>query len=98
MQEKVFENLVRFYNDIEGTYDIYASVKDWEKIVYLGYSYKDRLNILKMLYLNNCRLEDLQNMSLSELLDYIKETDDEYEKDKKYIDKCVALICMYDND
>lgn len=101
MKEKVYENLVKYYNNISDTgawkYDIYASVQEWAEIVYLGYSYQDRLNILKMLYIYNCSLDDLKNMTLDDLLDYIKETDDLYEQDKVFIDECVKLIKMYEN-
>ena len=58
----------------------------------LGYSDKDRLTILKMLYLNNCSLDDLENMSLSDLIDYIKETDDFYDDYKIYYDDCIKAI------
>lgn len=93
MEEEVYENLVRFYNGIEnGNYDIYASIEDFPKIVRLGYSDKDRLAIFKMLYLNNCTLEDLEEMSLNDLMDYIKETDDYFDDDKKYFDDCIKAI------
>lgn len=102
MKEKVYENLVKFYNNVNDTgawkYDIYARVEDFPSIVYLGYSYQDRLNIFKMLYLDNCTLEDLQNMTLKELMEYIEETDDYFIDDVKYFNKCIELIKMYDEN
>lgn len=92
MEKDIYENLVRYYNGIEGTYDIYASIEEFPRLVRLGYCYDDRLAILKMLYLNNCSLDDLLDMSLTALIRYIEETDDCYKDDKKYFDECINEI------
>lgn len=78
--------------NVGANYEIYASVKDYSKYVKCGKTYKERLQIFMMLYMYCPTLEELENWTLKQLLDYIKETNDYYDLDKKYINQCVRLV------
>ena len=69
-----------------------VGVQSWELYVKFGTTNKERLQILIMCYVVNPKLEELNNWTINDLLNYIKETDEYYEKDKEIIERCVNLI------
>lgn len=75
-------------------YNIYSPIRKFKNYVALGKTSKERLQILIMCYVNNPTIEELNNWTLENLLDYIKETDDEeyYGQDMIEIRKCIKLI------
>lgn len=72
--------------------EIHVDFKDFSKIVIRGQSYKDRKELLWRCYAANPKKEEVINMSLDDMVNYIKETDEFWDEDKKYVDACVALI------
>ena len=45
-----------------------------------------------MCYYSNPTIEELENLTLQEVVNYIKDTDEYYNKGKKYINKCIEII------
>ena len=72
--------------------EIYVSVSEFPKEIAKGKTYTERKEILWRCYASNPKKEDIDNLSLQDMIDYIKDTDEFYEDDKKYIDECVRLI------
>lgn len=74
-------------------YDIYTTFEEFKNYVALGKTSKERLQILIMCYVDNPTIEELNNWTLEDLLEYIKETDVEfYGQDMIEIRKCIKLI------
>lgn len=72
--------------------EIHVSFEDFSKEVIKGETYEERKEILWRCYASNPKKEELSKMSLEDIIDYIRETDEFWNFDKKYVDACVALI------
>lgn len=72
--------------------EIHVGIEDYEGIVKEGKTYLERKELFWRCYAVNPKKEEIERMSLSDMVDYIKDTDQFYEYDKKYIDKCIKLI------
>jgi len=72
--------------------EIHCDFKDFSKEVIKGKTYEERKEIFWRCYASNPKKEDLTNLSLTDMINYIKETDEFYNEDKKYVDACIALI------
>lgn len=72
--------------------EIYTSFEDFSKIVIKGKTYNERKKLFWRCYAANPKKEEVINMPLADMVEYIKETDEFWDKDKKHIDACVALI------
>ena len=72
--------------------EIYVDFKDFSKEVIKGKTYKERKTIFWRCYAANPKEEDISKLSLNDMVNYIQDTDEYYEQDKKYVDACVALI------
>lgn len=72
-------------------FEVEANFKDFPEIL-SKLNKEDRLKGLMMLYMSNPKPEELNSWDLDKLLSYIEETDEYYNEDKEYIDRCVNLI------
>lgn len=75
----------------EDSFEVEANFKDFPEIL-SKLNKEDRLKGLMMLYMSNPKPEELNSWDLDKLLSYIEETDEYYNEDKEYIDKCINLI------
>lgn len=75
----------------EASFEVEASFKDFPEIL-SKLNKEDRLKGLMMLYMSNPKPEELNSWDLDKLLSYIEETDEYFNEDKEYIDKCINLI------
>lgn len=91
-EERVNNLLKNIKKRVETDFNLMVGVQDWELYVKFGTTKKERLQILIMCYVANPKLEELNNWTINDLLNYIKETDEYYEKDKEMIERCVNLI------
>ena len=94
MEKEIYEMLDNLKNGKQTDFNIFVGVEEYKDYVKLGRNSKERLQILIMCYVNNPKIDELNNWSLNDLLEYIKETDDEefYEQDMVEIKKCIELI------
>ncbi len=95
MKDIVTENLENIKRDVdenEHDYEIYADMSEFPEIVWLGETYKERLQILVMLYYHEPKLKELKETDIEQLFNYIKETDEYWEKDRKIFEKCMYII------
>lgn len=94
MEKEVYKMLDSLKNGEQIDFNIFVGTEEYKDYVKLGRNSKERLQILIMCYVNNPKVEELNNWSLDDLLEYIKETDDEefYEQDMVEIRKCIDLI------
>lgn len=89
----IYQKLDNLNNGIEDNFNLFVDIKEYKKYVELGRNNKEKLQILIMCYVDNPTIDELNNWSLNDLLDYIKETDEEfYEQDMIEIKKCIELI------
>lgn len=72
--------------------EIHVDFKDFSKIVIKGQTYQDRKELLWRCYAVNPKREEVMTMTLDDIVDYIRETDEFWNEDKKYVDACIALI------
>ena len=72
--------------------EIHCDFSDFSKEVIKGNTYDERKEILWRCYASNPTKEDLEKMTLEDIINYIRETDEFWLDDKKYVDACVALI------
>lgn len=92
-KESIYKKLDNLKNGIEDDFNLFVGVEEYKKYVELGRNKKEKLQILIMCYVDNPTIDELNNWSLNDLLDYIKETDEEfYEQDMIEIKKCIELI------
>lgn len=92
-KESIYQKLDNLNNRIEDNFNLFVDIKEYRKYVELGRNNKEKLQILIMCYVDNPTIDELNNWSLNDLLDYIKETDEEfYEQDMIEIKKCIELI------
>ena len=75
----------------EDSFEVEADFKDFPEIL-SKLNKEDRLKGLMMLYMSNPKPEELNSWDLDKLLSYIEETDEYFNEDKEYIDKCINLI------
>ena len=93
--EQDINNLLETLREIPRiNFNLYVGIENYKDCVKLGRNAKERLQILIMCYVNNPTIDELLNWTLNDLLEYIKETDDEefYEQDMIEINKCIELI------
>lgn len=93
--EEYINNLLETLREIPRIdFNLYVGIENYKDCVKLGRNTKERLQILIMCYVNNPTIDELLNWTLNDLLEYIKETDDEefYEQDMVEINKCIELI------
>lgn len=89
----VKQNLKNIKNGNENAkYEIYADFSEFPNLVQIGTTMQERLQILIMCYYVNPTLKELQTLDLETVISYIQETDEYWENDKKYIQKCIDLI------
>ena len=93
-KEKIYELLESINNNEERDYNILVSIKDYPKYVSLGRNQKESLQILIMCYVDNPTLKELHTWNEFDLINYIRETDDEeyINADMEIIDKCREII------
>lgn len=72
--------------------EIHVDFSDFSKIVIEGETYQERKELFWRCYAVNPKKEEVEKLSLKDMVNYIKETDTFYRDDKKYVDACVALI------
>lgn len=72
--------------------EINADFSDFSKIVIEGETYQERKELFWRCYAVNPKKEEVERLSLKDMVNYIKDTDTFYKDDKKYVDACVALI------
>ena len=74
---------------------IVVDIQDYPEIVAQGKTFKERKQLLWCCYAVYPKIGEIDKLSLEEMIDYIKETDEFYSIDKPYIDKCVELIAEF---
>lgn len=89
--EKINKNLKSLDNNEDIDYEVYADFSDFPRII-RSIDKNSRLKAFMMLYMSNPKISELNSWNLDNLIDYIKETDTYYDRDKKYIDMCISLI------
>ena len=72
--------------------EIHVGFSDFPSIVAQGKTYRERKELFWRCYAVNPKKEEIDKLSLQDMIDYIKETDEFYNEDKLYIDMCVKLI------
>lgn len=72
--------------------EIHVDFSDFSKEVIKGETYQERKEIFWRCYAANPKKEEVERMSLTDMVNYIKETDEYYNFDNKYVDACIALI------
>jgi len=72
--------------------EIHVDFSDYTKEVIKGKTYMERKEIFWRCYAAAPKKEEVERLSLEDMVNYIKETDEFYEDDKKYVNACVALI------
>lgn len=94
MEKDIYNLLDNLKNGIREDFNIYVGVEEYKDIVKLGRNGKEKLQLLIMCYVNNPTIEELNNWTLEQFLEYVKETDDEefFEQDMVEIRKCVEII------
>lgn len=94
MEKDIYNLLDNLKNGIREDFNIYVGVEEYKDIVKLGRNRKEKLQLLIMCYVNNPTIEELNNWTLEQFLEYVKETDDEefFEQDMVEIRKCIDLI------
>lgn len=94
MEKDIYNLLDNLKNGIREDFNIYVSVEEYKDIVKLGRNGKEKLQLLIMCYVNNPTIEELNNWTLEQFLEYVKETDDEefFEQDMVEIRKCIEMI------
>lgn len=94
MEKDIYNLLDNLKNGIREDFNIYVGVEEYKDIVKLGRNGKEKLQLLIMCYVNNPTIEELNNWTLEQFLEYVKETDDEkfFEQDMVEIRKCIKII------
>ena len=72
--------------------EIYVDIEKFPIVVMRGKSYNERKELLWRCYASNPKKSEVEKMSLEDMIDYIKDTDDFWYKDYIYINSCVELI------
>lgn len=94
MEKDIYNLLDNLKNGIREDFNIYVGVEEYKDIVKLGRNGKEKLQLLIMCYVNNPTIEELNNWTLEQFLEYVKETGDEefFEQDMVEIRKCIKII------
>lgn len=83
MDDKISYNLEQINNlNNNFRYDIEVGIEEFIDYVKQGKTPKEKLQIFIMCYVNNPSYGELANWELTDLMDYIKETDEFYENYK----------------
>ena len=72
--------------------EIYVDIEQFPRVVMRGKSYNERKELLWRCYASNPKKSEVEKMSLEDMIDYIKDTDEFWFKDYIYINYCVELI------
>ena len=72
--------------------EIYIDIEKFPRVVMRGKSYNERKGLLWRCYASNPKKSEVEKMSLEDMIDYIKDTDDFWYEDYIYINLCVELI------
>ena len=72
--------------------EIYVDIEKFPIVVMRGKSYNERKELLWRCYASNPKKSEVEKMSLEDMIDYIKDTDDFWYEDYIYINSCVELI------
>lgn len=72
--------------------EILVGYPEYKDVVKQGKTSKERKELLWRCYACNPKKEEVETMSVEDMVEYIKETDPLYDYYKKYIDECVKLI------
>lgn len=72
--------------------EIYVDIEQFPRVVMRGKSYNERKELLWRCYASNPKKSEVEKMSLEDMIDYIKDTDEFWFKDYIYINSCVELI------
>lgn len=72
--------------------EIYVAYEDYPEIIKEGKTQKERKELLWRCYACNPKKEEVENMSLEDMIEYMKETDPLFDYYKNIIDNCVKLI------
>lgn len=91
VEEIIKENLENIKNNVNINYQIETDIEKFIDLVKLGKDYKERLQILIMIYFVNPNIYELRNYTIEQVADYIKETED-LDKYRKYYVECFKAI------
>ena len=72
--------------------EIYVNIEKFPRVVMRGKSYNERKELLWRCYASNPKKSEVEKMSLEDMIDYIKDTDELWSEDYIYINSCVELI------
>lgn len=72
--------------------EIYVNMEQFPVVVMRGKSYNERKELLWRCYASNPKKSEVEKMSLEDMIDYIKDTDEFWSEDYIYINACVELI------
>lgn len=94
MVQEVYDNLTALKEKNENySYEIESDFSDFIHYISIGTTPKEKLQIFIMCYVVKPKIKELEEWTLYDLLDYIKETDTEfYEEDKEMIYECSMEI------
>lgn len=100
MVQIVEDNLTALKEKNENyNYEIESDFSDFIHYISIGRTAKEKLQIFIMCYVVKPKIKELEEWTLYDLINYIKETDTEfYEEDKTMIYECsIEIIKDYDN-
>lgn len=72
--------------------EIYVAYEDYPIIIKQGKTQKERKELFWRCYACNPKKEEVENMSVEDMVEYIKDTDPFFNYYKSIIEKCVELI------
>lgn len=72
--------------------EIYIDIEKFPRVVMRGKSYNERKELLWRCYASNPKKSEVEKMSVEDMINYIKDTDDFWYEDYIYINSCVELI------
>ena len=72
--------------------EIYVDIKQFPIVVMRGKSYNERKELLWRCYASNPKKSEVEKMSVEDMINYIKNTDEFWSEDYIYINSCVELI------
>lgn len=72
--------------------EIYVDIEQFPRVVIRGKSYNERKELLWRCYASNPKKSEVEKMSVEDMIDYIKDTDEFWYEDYIYINSCVELI------
>lgn len=72
--------------------EIYVDIEKFPRVVMRGKSYNERKELLWRCYASNPKKSEVEKMSVEDMINYIKDTDEFWFEDYIYINSCVELI------